>query len=152
MHSSSRVTISRGFAAVGVLLFISATASPAEWYPAAQFLVGIACLAISHALTPCEDDLTPWWKAQLTKLLHRHWRLGVARTLQIKVKPNSRASALEQAADGTWVARVKAPPVDGKANAELVELVAAHFGCRKSAVAIRSGASGRVKLVQIEAG
>jgi hypothetical protein len=74
----------------------------------------------------------------------------VSRTLQIKVKPNARASALEQAADGTWVARVKAPPVDGKANAELVELVAAHFGCRKSAVAIRSGASGRLKLVRIE--
>jgi hypothetical protein len=74
----------------------------------------------------------------------------VSRTLQIKVKPNSRASALEQAADGTWVARVKAPPVDGKANAELVELVAAHFGCRKSAVVIRSGASGRLKLVRIE--
>ena len=76
----------------------------------------------------------------------------MARTLQIKVKPNSRVSALEQAADGTWVARVKAPPVDGKANAELVELVAAHFGCRKSAVMIRSGASGRMKLVRIEEG
>ena len=74
----------------------------------------------------------------------------MARTLQIKVKPNSRASVLEQAADGTWVARVKAPPVDGKANAELVELVVAHFGCRKSAVVIRSGASGRLKLVRIE--
>lgn len=76
----------------------------------------------------------------------------MAKTLQIKVKPNSRASALEQAADGTWVARVKSPPVDGKANAELVELVAAHFGCRKSAVVIRSGASGRMKLVRIEEG
>ena len=74
----------------------------------------------------------------------------MSRTLQIRVKPNSRASLLEQSADGTWIARVKAPPVDGKANAELVELVAAHFGCRKSAVAIRSGASGRLKLVRIE--
>jgi len=74
----------------------------------------------------------------------------VSRTLQIKVKPNSRASALEQAADGTWVARVKAPPVDGKANAELVELVAARFGCRKSSVVIRSGASGRLKRVRID--
>ena len=74
----------------------------------------------------------------------------MSRTLQIKVKPNSRASALEQAADGTWVARVKSPPVDGKANAELVALVAAHFGCRKSSVLIRSGASGRLKLVRIE--
>jgi uncharacterized protein (TIGR00251 family) len=76
----------------------------------------------------------------------------VSRALQIKVKPNSRVSGLEEAGDGTWIARVKSPPVDGKANAELVELVAAHFGCRKSAVVIRSGASGRLKLVRIEAG
>jgi len=76
----------------------------------------------------------------------------VSRTIQVKVKPNSRHSELAESADGTWIARVKAPPVDGKANAELVELVAAHFGCRKSAVTIRSGASGRMKLVRIEEG
>ena len=33
-------------------------------------------------------------------------------------------SELTQAADGTWVATLKAPPVDGKANTELVGLVA----------------------------
>jgi uncharacterized protein YggU (UPF0235/DUF167 family) len=48
------------------------------------------------------------------------------------------------------LARVKARPVDGKANAALIALVAAHFGLRKAQVSIRSGASGRMKLVQIE--
>ena len=70
--------------------------------------------------------------------------------LSVKVKPGSRESSLTQAADGSWLARVKAPPVDGKANAELVQLVAAHFGCRKAAVGIKSGAGGRLKLVTIE--
>ncbi|HXR58719.1 MAG TPA: DUF167 domain-containing protein [Burkholderiales bacterium] len=70
--------------------------------------------------------------------------------LQVKVKPRSRLSSLEQAADGTWVARLKAPPVDGKANEELVELVAERFGCRKSQVMIKSGAGGRMKLVKVE--
>ena len=69
--------------------------------------------------------------------------------LQVKVKPNARASALTQEADGTWTARVKAPPVDGKANDELIRLVAAHFGCPKSSVTIRSGASGRNKRIEI---
>ena len=41
-------------------------------------------------------------------------------------------------------------PVDGKANRELVTLIARHLGCAKSAVTIKSGASGRVKLVRIE--
>jgi uncharacterized protein YggU (UPF0235/DUF167 family) len=48
--------------------------------------------------------------------------------LTIKVKPNARNSGLAQAADGTWSAQLKSPPVDGKANAELVALVAKHFG------------------------
>ncbi len=70
--------------------------------------------------------------------------------LRIKVKPNSRTSALRQEADGTWLAHLRAPPVDGKANAELIALVAAHFKCRRSDVVIKSGASGRTKLVKIE--
>ena len=69
--------------------------------------------------------------------------------LQIKAKPGSRVSALEALPDGTWVARLKAPPVDGKANAELVALIAKRFGCRKADVSIRSGAGGRKKLVEI---
>ena len=74
----------------------------------------------------------------------------MARTLTVKVKPNARSSSLIQAADGTWVATLKSPPVDGKANAELIALVAKRFGCAKSAVTIKSGASGRSKLIKIE--
>ena len=69
--------------------------------------------------------------------------------IRVKVKPNARVSALEELGDGTWLARVKSPPVDGKANAELVKLVAEHFGVRKASVTIKSGAGGRLKLVQI---
>jgi uncharacterized protein len=73
-----------------------------------------------------------------------------ATVITIKVKPGSRVSLLAQAEDGTWLAQLKAPPVDGKANAELLALVADHFRCRKSAVSIKSGASGRTKRVRIE--
>ncbi len=69
--------------------------------------------------------------------------------MQIKVKPKARASSLAQVADGTWLAKLKSPPVDGKANEELIALVAEHFQCRKAAVSIRSGASGRMKLVKV---
>jgi len=67
----------------------------------------------------------------------------------VKVKSNARASSLTQEADGTWTARVKAPPVDGKANEELIRLVAAHFRCAKSAVTIKSGAVGRTKRIEV---
>lgn len=72
------------------------------------------------------------------------------RVLQIKVKPNARESVLEQADDGTWTARLKSPPVDGRANQELIGLVARHWGCAKSAVELKTGASGRLKLVRID--
>lgn len=76
---------------------------------------------------------------------------GVIATIQVKVKPNSRVSTLERGSDGVWLARLKSPPVDGKANAELVALIADRFGCRKADVTIRSGAGGRMKLVRIDA-
>jgi hypothetical protein len=75
--------------------------------------------------------------------------MSAGAVIKVKVKPNARVSGLEQMPDGTWLARLKSPPVDGRANAELIALVAAHFGCLRSAVAIRSGASGRMKLVRV---
>lgn len=72
------------------------------------------------------------------------------KTLQVRVKPNNRESSLEAQPDGTWLAKLKSPPVDGKANAELVELVAEAFGVRKAQVEIRSGAGGRMKLLRID--
>lgn len=74
-----------------------------------------------------------------------------SRVIRVKVKPNARESSLVEGADGVWQAKLKAPPVDGKANAELVALVASQFGCRRAAVTIRAGAGGRMKLVQISA-
>ena len=70
--------------------------------------------------------------------------------IQVRVKPNARSSVLEQSENGEWLAQLKAAPVDGKANEELIALVANRFNCRKSAVSIKSGASGRMKRVQID--
>ena len=72
------------------------------------------------------------------------------KTLSVKVKPNARASRLEHDGDGSWLAHLKSPPVDGRANAELIALIAERFGCRKAQVSIKSGAGGRMKLVRIE--
>ena len=70
--------------------------------------------------------------------------------IQVKVKPNARVAMLEEMGDGTWLARVKSPPAEGKANDELVAMIARQFNRRKSQVVVRTGASARVKLVAIE--
>lgn len=71
------------------------------------------------------------------------------KSIQIKVKANARTSALEENADGPWKVQIKSPPVDGRANQELISLLAGHFDCPKSAVSIKSGKSSRIKWVQI---
>ena len=71
------------------------------------------------------------------------------RMLHVRVRPNARTSSLEPGEEGTWVASLKAAPVDGKANAELIALVAKRFGCRKADIAIRTGATSRTKLVSV---
>lgn len=70
--------------------------------------------------------------------------------LQVKVKPNARESSLKSQEDGSWLAQLKSPPVDGKANQELIGLIATHFSLRKSQVRIKTGTTGRFKLVEID--
>lgn len=74
-RSSNRVAISNGCAAVGVLLLVLAGVSTPDWYPVVQFSVGVGLIAVSHVLTPCRDQITPWWSARLSKL----WRRKSAR-------------------------------------------------------------------------
>ena len=76
-------------------------------------------------------------------------RSGKPNIIQVKVKPNARVSSLVLHEDGTWQAQIKSLPVDGKANTELIGLVAKQFRCTKAAVSIKTGGTGRMKLVQI---
>ncbi len=77
--------------------------------------------------------------------------MEIPRSLQVKVKPDAREARLELGTDGIWLAHVKAQPVDGKANAALIALVAGHFHVRKDQVSIKSGASARLKRLLISA-
>lgn len=74
----------------------------------------------------------------------------MSRIIDVKVKPNSKQSKVEASDDGTLIAFVKAQPIDGKANAELISLIANHFGIHKRQVTIRTGASGRMKRIELD--
>jgi uncharacterized protein len=70
--------------------------------------------------------------------------------IQIKVKPNARQSSIVELEDGTLLTSLKSAPVDGKANKELIKLLADRFDLHKSSIAIKSGLSSKIKLVEIE--
>lgn len=52
--------------------------------------------------------------------------------------------------DGILRARVAARPVEGAANQALVRLIAESLDVPKTRVTIRSGATGRTKVVELE--
>ena len=53
-------------------------------------------------------------------------------------------------AGGRLLVRVSAPPVEGQANAALIELLAATLGIPKRRVTIERGDRGRIKRVLVE--
>lgn len=70
-------------------------------------------------------------------------------TLRVRVKPKARRQSLQQTTDGTWLAEIRATPVDGEANSALIRLIADQFKVRKSQVMIKSGTASRMKTIVI---
>ena len=73
---------------------------------------------------------------------------GADLILNVRVQPRASRDEWLAPRDDRIGVRIVAPPVDGKANAELIELVARTFGCTKSSVTVKSGAGTRYKRVQ----
>jgi len=70
--------------------------------------------------------------------------------LRIKVRPQATATKVKDLmSDQTIKIDVAAPPVKGKANAELIKFLAQEFAVTKENIKIISGAGERVKLVKI---
>ncbi|NET01295.1 MAG: DUF167 domain-containing protein [Sphaerospermopsis sp. SIO1G2] len=70
---------------------------------------------------------------------------------QVKVKTNARQQKIIEQEDGSLIVSLKSSPVDGKANAELLKLLANKFNVPKSSVKIKSGLSSRQKIIEIDA-
>lgn len=71
-------------------------------------------------------------------------------TVAVRVHPGASREQVALQADGSLVVRLRARPVEGKANARLVELLAARLGLRRRDVTVVSGVRSRQKLVRIE--
>ena len=70
-------------------------------------------------------------------------------SLTLHIQPGAKKTEFAGLHGDALKIRLPAPPVDGKANAELVALLADHFACRRADIAIKAGAGGRMKLVTI---
>jgi uncharacterized protein (TIGR00251 family) len=70
-------------------------------------------------------------------------------TLEILVQPRASRSRVVGEHDGRLKVQLAAPPVDGEANAALVELLASVLGVRKGDIEILRGDAGRRKTVRV---
>lgn len=70
--------------------------------------------------------------------------------IQVKVHPRARRSAVAGRLGDAWKLDLAAPPVEGKANGECIRFLADLARIPRSRVRIVSGASSRLKVVELE--
>ena len=70
--------------------------------------------------------------------------------LDVRVIPRAGKSGIAGLRDNAVLVRLNAPPVEGAANTELIEILADALGVPKRAVAIVSGDRSRQKRVRID--
>jgi len=73
-------------------------------------------------------------------------------TVDVQVVPRASRVAVGPAVGDRLRVAVTAPPVDGAANAAVIDALARAFGVRRAAVRIVRGETGRRKTVEIDGG
>ena len=69
---------------------------------------------------------------------------------KVRVLPKSSKSEIADESGGALKIKLKSPPVDGAANAELIKLLSKTFGVSKSEIRIISGETSKNKQLKIE--
>jgi len=70
--------------------------------------------------------------------------------IEVQVKlGNRKESLVQQDSTGKLLVYVREPPVDGKANAAVIKLLAEYYNVSKSRISIVRGRTSRIKIVHI---
>ena len=71
--------------------------------------------------------------------------------ISVHIKPNSRhREEVVKNDDDTLTVYVKAPAIDGRANAAAIKLLAKYFGVASSKVKLVRGATSKYKIFEID--
>ena len=69
--------------------------------------------------------------------------------IKVKVRPSSNSSEIVEMSD-YFVANLKSPPENNKANLELIKLLCRKYGVDHRRIKIKSGASSSQKIVEVD--
>jgi hypothetical protein len=82
--------------------------------------------------------LTPWYRVD-----------GDCIILTLHVQPGAKRTEATGIHDGALKIRVAAPPVEGQANARLLDFLKKTFDVPSSQIRLKQGSAGRRKVVEI---
>lgn len=71
-------------------------------------------------------------------------------TITVRVIPRARKRDIKKQPDGSYKIKVLSPPIDGRANSEVIDVIARKYGVKRSKVKIISGEKRREKVVEIQ--
>jgi uncharacterized protein (TIGR00251 family) len=71
-------------------------------------------------------------------------------SLRLKITPNARADAVLGESGGVICVKLRAPAVEGKANAALVAFLSETLRVPKAAVTLKGGRRSRLKRVEVQ--
>lgn len=70
--------------------------------------------------------------------------------LKVTIQPNSKENKITDFKDNFLKIKIKAPQIEGKANAELIDFLSSEFKIPKSLIKIKSGVFARSKILDIQ--
>ena len=70
--------------------------------------------------------------------------------LKVRVTPNARKNAVVSWTEDEIRLKIKAPAVEGKANAALIEYLSELTGVPRAKIQIKAGEKARIKLIEID--
>lgn len=82
----------------------------------------------------------------MIKIPHLETKEGII--IHVRVQPRSSKRGIEVMGDKIKV-RLMSPPIENKANEELLEVIAEELGVKKSSITIAKGLSSRDKVLLI---
>ncbi len=82
------------------------------------------------------------------KIPYKKSKNGIA--IEVKVEPRSSKKAISGVMGNVLKVKLTAPPVEGAANEQLIEVISEATGIRKSNIRIVRGASSKRKVLEIE--
>lgn len=69
--------------------------------------------------------------------------------ISVRLIPNAKKSEIVGKEGRAWIIRIAAPPVEGKANKELIRFLAERLDCAPSEIDVVSGMGSKHKILSV---